>query len=552
MLLRGRIRVARNALRSSGANESLRFVQMARLASVTGRWAYTVTLAVYAYRSSGAGGVAVAGIVRLGPAVLAAPFAGALARRLGVPGLLGLGGLLRALALAVAGAAVLAGEAAWTVYACVALEAAVSTVLRPVQNSLLPGIARSPEELTSANLVLSVTESLGLLTGPLLGAFLLDGTSVGTVFLVAASAYVVSAGLLHQVKQVAQAPLERAEVVPERRGLITETLAGARAVAGDGDTAVVLALYGAQSLLAGTLNVLIVVAALKLLDLGQSGVGTLTAAVGVGGVLGGGVLLTRLHSRRQGVDLAVGLVLWGVPLILLAVLSSKLAAFALLGVVGIGVTVVDVAAATLVQRATHHELLAHALGFVQVVFVTAVGVGTLAAPAIVSGLGVRGALVATGIPLPLLAVVLWSRLRRLDGDADDSPWLSLLARNSIFAPLSTGRRERLARELRQVVTREGDVIVRQDEVGATYYLVEAGTFEVEIDGRPTRTLGPGDSFGEIALLRDVPRTATVRALSSGSLLELAREPFLHAVVGSRSSSDAADAVIGARLGIAVA
>jgi hypothetical protein len=547
--LRGRIGVALRAFQASGANRTLRLVQAARLASVTGRWAYTVTLAVFAFRTGGTAGVALATIVRLAPAAAAAPFAGTLLRRRQPGAVLARGGALRTVALGAAGALVLGHGPLAGVYVCVAVESAASSVLRPVQNGLLPSLARTPEELTAANLALSVIESAGVLLGPLLGALLLHGTSIGIVFLAASGAYLLSTLLLLPVRPASDAVDDRwwasAAAAGERPGL--------RAVTASGDLRIVLALYAAQNVVAGTLNVLVVVTALRLLGLGQSSVGALTAAIGVGGLAGGVFVLARLRRRQHGVDFAIGLLLWGAPLVLLAALSSEAAAFALLAIVGVGVTIVDVSALTLLQRAAQGELLAHALGLLQGIFVAAVGLGTLLAPVLVAALGIRGALVAAGIPLPVLAAALWSRLRRFDDAAPgDSPWASLLAANPIFAPLGDGARSRLATQLHPVSLAAGQVVFAQGEHGDGFYLIESGEVAVEIDGRRVRTLGSGDSFGEIALLRDVPRTATIRTVGAVGLLRLDRGPFLDNVTGDAASTRAADRVVGARLGLSVA
>jgi MFS family permease len=516
--------------------------------SVTGRWAYTVTLAVFAYRSGGAAGVAAAGIVRLGPATLVAPFTGALAARFSVDRLLLVGGAARTAALAVAAGLVVAGQPAWQVYLCVAAESACSTALRPLQNSLLPGLARTPEELISATLALSVIESVGVLIGPLLAAVLLQDASFGAVFAAAAASYFVSLFLLLPVRAKGVEPIGPL-VRPD--GVVTSALDGLRVVAANRESGTVLLLYGAQNFVAGALNVLIVVTALHLLGLGQSSVGALTAAIGVGGVVGGGLVLARVGRERYGSDLALGLVLWGIPLVLLALVSSETAAFLLLAVVGIGVTVVDVSAVTLLQRAAQGELLAHALGLLQAIFVGTVALGTLAAPLLVSAVGARKALLLTGIPLPLLAAALWRHLRRLDeGEHPGSPWAQLLAETTIFASLSSLAREQLARSLSDRALPPHTVVFAQGDRGDDFYLIEEGEVDVEIDDARVRTLGPGDYFGEIALLRDVPRTATIRTVGEVRLLALDRESFLGTVANNRGSGDAAEAVVGARLGFA--
>jgi predicted MFS family arabinose efflux permease len=536
------------AVRAAAANADLRRVQVARLTSVTGRWAYTVTLAVFAYRSGGAAGVAAAGIVRLGPATLVAPFTGALAARFRVDRLLLVGGAARTAALAAAAGLIFAGKPAWQVYLCVAAESACSTALRPLQNSLLPRLARTPEELISTTLALSVIESVGVLIGPLLAALLLQDASIGAVFAAAAASYLVSLIVLLPVRADRDEPTS----VPVRsEGLFDSALAGLRVVAADRDSGTVLLLYGAQNFVAGALNVLIVVTALHLLNLGQSSVGALTAAIGVGGVVGGGLVLARVQQERYGSDLALGLVLWGVPLVALALASSETAAFLLLIVVGIGVTVVDVSAVTLLQRAAQGELLAHALGLLQAIFVATVALGTLAAPLLVSAVGARKALLLTGIPLPLLAAALWRRLRRIDhGERPVSPWARRLAETTIFAPLSSSAREQLARSLRERAVPPSTVVFAQGDRGDDFYVIDKGEVEVEVDAKHVRTLGVGDYFGEIALLRDVPRTATIRTVGEVELLALDRESFLATVANNRGSADAAEAVVGARLGFA--
>jgi predicted MFS family arabinose efflux permease len=548
MGLPSRLRVPARAIRAAARNADLRRVQAARLISVTGRWAYTVSLAVFAYRSGGAAGVAVAGIVRLGPAALIAPFTGALAARFRVERLLLVGGAARALALAAAAALVFGGWPAWAVYLSVAIESACSTALRPLQNSLLPGLARTPEELTSTTLALSVIESLGVLFGPLVAAILLEGASIGVVFAAAAGSYLVSLVLLAPIRAE---PVARTELLVRSDRLVESALAGARAVAASRESTTVILLYGAQNLVAGALNVLIVVTALRLLGLGQSSVGALTAAIGVGGVLGGGLVLARVRRARYGSDLALGLVLWGIPLVLLALVSSETVALLLLAVVGVGVTVVDVCAVTLLQRVAQGELLAHALGLLQAIFVAGVALGTLAAPLLVSVFGIRTALLLTGLPLPLLAAALWRRLRRLDQrETSVSPWARLLAATAIFAPLTHAARESLAHSLRERELAAGTIVFNQGDPAGDFYLIAEGEVDVDIDGRHVRRLGPGECFGEIALLRDVPRTATIRSASRARVLALDRDSFLATVASNRGSNDAAHAVVGARLGFA--
>jgi hypothetical protein len=177
-----------------------------------------------------------------------------------------------------------------------------------------------------------------------------------------------------------------------------------------------------------------------------------------------------------------------------------------------------------------------------------VGLGALVAPFLLDWLGTRGALIVAGALLPLLIVPAWPHLKAIDRDGRvPEEQLALLRGNAIFAPLPASTLEQLADRLQEVRVPAGDVIVRQGESGDRFYLIEAGTVEVAVDGRPGHELGPGEGFGEIALLRNVPRTATVTARTDAVLYALERDAFVPAVTGSGPSLSAAEGVIGMRL-----
>jgi CRP-like cAMP-binding protein len=173
------------------------------------------------------------------------------------------------------------------------------------------------------------------------------------------------------------------------------------------------------------------------------------------------------------------------------------------------------------------------------------------APLLLDWVGIRWSLVITGAVLPVLAALTWRGLLEIDAEARaPGPELELLERVPLFAPLPGPALERLASQLETVQVAAGTNVITQGEPGDRFYVVAEGRLDVVVDGNPTRSLGPGDSFGEIALLRDVPRTATVTATTDARLYALAREAFLEAVTSNPPSARAADAVVGARLGTA--
>jgi MFS family permease len=332
------------------------------------------------------------------------------------------------------------------------------------------------------------------------------------------------------------APAERA--APRRAGLRP-----------GGNVRLIAGLYFAENLVAGALSVLIVVSALRLLDLGSSGVGILNAAVGLGGLLGASVAFTV--TRRRGVASAfgVGLVLCGAPIAALGVGGSTSLTLVLLAILGGGITLVEFGGLTLLQRAIPSELLSKMLGVLQSVCVVMLGFGALAAPALISLLGVRGALLSTGVLLPLLAALRWRRLLRAlnELNAVDEGTLALLRSIPIFAPLRLPTIERLARALVQIELPPGIEVIQQGDVGDRYYVVLSGAVEVRTGSTVVAELGAGEGFGEIALLRNVRRTATVTTLTDVRLYALDRSAFLTAVAESSSSANAADALVQARL-----
>jgi hypothetical protein len=231
-----------------------------------------------------------------------------------------------------------------------------------------------------------------------------------------------------------------------------------------------------------------------------------------------------------------------------AVWPNQVFALVLLGIVGIGNTLVDVSGMTLMQRAAPDDVLARVFGVLESLLLLTVGLGAFVAPLLVNWLGDRGALIVAGVLLPLIVIPAWPRLTAIDRAARvPEEQLELLRSNAIFAPLPAMTLEQLADRMTEVRASAGEHIVRQGEPGDLFYVIDEGTVEVIVDGQPAHELGRGESFGEIALLRNVPRTATVTARTDSVLYALDRNTFIPAVTGSGPSLSAAEAVIGMRL-----
>jgi predicted MFS family arabinose efflux permease len=540
----GRLEESRQAFTSVFTNPNLRRVEISWAGTVSAYWMFIVTLGFYAYVRGGPAAVGLVGLLRVLPSFFAAPFGAILGDR--YPRERVIVGINIARSLTIAGASVAAfvNAPAGIVYAFASLMGLLQSTFRPTQAALLPLLARTPEELTAANLVLTTVESVGLFVGPAAGGLLLAATASETVFAVAAGVFLLAALLLAGVRA------ERTfKPLVLRGNFLHVAFAGFRTVLHDGRLRLVIGLYGLQTLAAGALNVLVVVIALEVLGLGKAGIGFLNSAIGVGGLLGGLVAVGLVSHPRLASAFGLGLGLVGVPIALLAALPHTAPALVLLGLVGLGITIVDVAGLTLLQRAVPDDVLTRVMGVVQSVFVGTLGLGALLAPVLIDGFGNRGALVATGAALPLITLLAWPRLRALDERvAGAPPQLDLLRGISIFRPLPPATLEQLARELRALHVPAGEEIVRQGEQGDLFYIVADGEVDVRVDGRPLEPLRAGEFFGEIALLQDVPRTATVAARTDVDLLTLDRDHFIGAVTGHPESAEAARTVMAGRLG----
>lgn len=524
-------------------NPNLRRLQLAWAASIVGTWAYGIAVVVYAYDHGGATAVGVVGLARWLAAAAASPFSALLGDRFDRRRVMAASDLARALLIGAAALAAFTGAAPAIVYVLSALVGVAATAFRPAEAALVPTLARTPEELTAANVVASTIESVGIFGGPALGGLLLAATGAGTVFVVTAGLLIWSALLIVGIHPLERAPAEQPGSVRQ------ELLAGFRTIARERRLRLLVGLFAAQTFVDGMLNVLIVVLALKFLHTGRAGVGFLNSAVGIGGLVGAVVAAALVGRKRLAADFGLGIVLWGVPLALVAVSRNEAAALVLLGVLGVGNTLVDVSGMTLMQRAAPDEVLARVFGVLESVLLLTIGLGAIAAPLLLSLLGTRGALIVAGAILPAVVIPAWSSLVAIDRAAvAPTDRIELLRRVSIFAPLPAVSVEQLAGALDEVRIPAGETIFRQGDPGDRFYIVREGAVEVTVDGGPARTLGPDDSFGEIALLRDVPRTATVRAVDETTLYALDRGEFIPIVTGYAPSLDAADAVIGMRLG----
>jgi MFS family permease len=428
------------------------------------------------------------------------------------------------------------------VFAFASVVGLASTLIRPALQALLPSLARTPEELIAANGATSTIESIGTLVGPVFAGVFVSFADVAAVFVLGGAALLAGAVLLARVSVESRVGLT-GKIDRESLGrMLTD---GFRMVVRARGARLVVGLIVAQTFVRGCLNVLIVVAAFQVFDGGAAQVGYLTAAIGAGGLIGALGAMT-LGGRRLAAPFGLSLVFWGVPITLMAPRPYFAAAVVLLAIVGAANSVEDVAVFTLLQRLVPNETLTRVLGLVWGLAMGGVAIGSIAAPAIVRAIGPRPAFVFVGSILPLLALLTYRKLVEIDTTVAPPPELELIDHVPMFAPLSIATKEQVAASLLPVSISAGEVVIRAGDTGDRFYIVADGELDIDAEGRHT-TAYEADYFGEIALLRDVPRTATVKAAVDSKLYVLRRADFLSAVTGHSAARVAGEAIAEARL-----
>lgn len=532
-------------LRAALATPALRRLQFAWAFTSIAHWSSTIVLAVYGYRVGGAAAVGLIGLARLLPAAFTAPLTSLIGDRHSRRDVLLVASVLRCVLGLLVAACVFAGLPLAVAVALAAVKTICGMPYKPAQAAFLPQLATTPEQMAAANAVWSAIESIGFLIGALGGGLLIAGLAPEAALAATAVPYALAALLLAGIPRDAT-PEHRQPI--EGSALSTEALLGFRTVLGDRELRTLVGTLSASTLVEGAVDTLLVVVAIDLLDLGDAGVGLLNAMWAAGGIAGGVVALGLLSRGRLAAGLTTGCLCIGLPLILLAVEPVTGVALGGLLVLGVGYTLVETAGLTLMQRLASDEVLSRVFGVVESTYVASTGIGAALAPLLLALLGTRATLAVVGAALPLLAVVRWRTLARFEaGHQIPARPFALLRGVPLFAPLPVASVENLALRLEPVRIAGGEAVVTQGQTGERFFVIDEGRVEVLIDGRRVRVEGPGEFFGEIALLHAVPRTATVRALEDGRLFALDRDEFVATVTGNPRSLRAADGVIGRRI-----
>jgi MFS family permease len=543
------VRSSFDALRASFRNRSIRRVQVALAVSMIGDWAYATAVTVWAFEVGGAKAVGVWGAIRYTLMALTAPAAASLADRFPRKAVMIGADLLQVLVTTTAALFIFADGPTWPVFVLATICSLLGSVFRPAQMALMPSLADTPEELAASNGAASTIESLSFFIGPAIGAFLIALFDIEIVFLFNAASFVVTAVLVAGVHARPADPSEEpaAADAGDDVGMLQEMLAGFSEIVRDRGLLVVNVLVMLQTVVAGATLVLSVVFALEILRSGSEGVGYINSFFGVGAILGG--LFAIAVSTRDVLarNLAAGVLLWSLPLLCVAAWPEPLVMIAAVAVMGFGNPLVDVNYVTLTQRLARDEVLGRVFGAGEGALIATMAVGSAVTPFLITELGLRTTLLVLGLGIAVPSLLLLEACRRLDARLVAPPGTDLLLAIPIFAPLARSQVEALARGLVAVDVAAGEEVMEEGDPADRFFIVESGGVDITSGPRFIEHTGAGGFFGEIGLLRNVRRTATVTATEPTRLLSLGRAEFLDAVAGSAESGVVAHDIVSRRM-----
>ena len=506
------------------------------------RWALAILVSLYAYRAGGASAVGLAAVARIAPAALLAPQLALTADRRSRRQVLLWSVFARLLLTAAMAVAVASSASVVLVVILAAGWAVADAVHKPAQLGLMAASAHDPGELAAANALWAMVDNAGFLLGALSVGVMVAIWGLVPAFGACLIPLAVAAGALLGVTK------DRALGATADAHIGRDLAAGLRTVARDRDLRTMVGLRTADFFSQSILDVLLVVAALGVLAMGEPGAGWLSVGWGVGGVIGGLLATLLVAGRHLAVGLRWGMVVAGVPLIIIGIWPEPGVAIGNLILVGAGYGLIDAALLTLSQRLVAADVMARVFAVEETLCIAAMAIGSVAAALLVSMVDEEGALICTGVLLPAIALLRWVRLRRYDsGTHVDEQMYALLRGVPAFASLPVAGVETLALRSSRRTIAAGSAIVEQGETGDHFFVIESGEVEVWESGEFRRVEFAGEYFGEIALLRDVPRTATVTARSEVSLVVIARAEFLAAIGAHVRTRTDLEAVAEARL-----
>ncbi len=519
-------------VRILAANRSLGRLVLAFCVFTIGEWAYVTALAIDAFRRDGAIAVGFVGL-RLFFAAISSLFSITWVEKHSAKSIMTAVVCLRIVLVATSAGLAAAGSPLAPLLILVSVDAIVSAAYRPAQSALLPALARTPTELAASAAGLSTVKIISQALGAAAAGSLLTVTTPASVFAGAAILFAGVGLLVTRLPRTAAAAASATAAGAASNGGVLGTVRETFSVIRDHRVTGIVVVSGLRTFVRGMWIAVAVIVSLRLLHAGSAGVGLLMLAAGLGSLTALPLVTTLIYRPRLGTPIALALVACGVPLAVVAGIPVFVVALIVIAAWGVGMVVADVASSAVLYRLLDTPVLPRITSAIESAKLALEGVGAFLGPALVTWLGIRPALVAAAVPLPVVVAMGWKQLHRVDASAGERHrLLGMLHAVPCLQPLDVASLEALVGRCTRVTVPDGATVVRQGDEGDRFYVVLDGSADVLVDGFFVGNVGIGGSFGERALLRNVPRMASVVAREEMHLVAVRREDFLAVVTSN--------------------
>jgi MFS family permease len=495
-----------------------------------------ITVLVVAFDRGGAGAAGLAVVVQLVPTALLAPVVTAAGDRFPRHLVLTVG--FAVLAASATGLAVSLASAAdlWVVLLLgavytVALESTPATVA-----SLLVRNARSPLQLLRWNIAQSFARTSGSLIGPLLTSALLVIAEPSWVFAALAMMCAFTAfGIATRLEAD-----DRATAAVGLRTVLRASSDGIAYAASTPGPRRVIAFIAVSGLLIGAFDVFFVAVAFDELGRGGSAAAVLSAGFAAGGLAASALMHRRSSWGLLAITVAGGLLL-SLPLVALGQVAHLATALVLVGALGAGNALVEIGGHTMLQRASSDSMTSRVFGILRSWFFLASSAGAAVAGFLVTRHDLSSSLAWIGVTFAVLLTLGSMALRRVAtrSVAVDAAALVPLRTVEFLDRLPLPTLEELADRLDVRHVETGFTVITEGDDGAEFFVLVEGAVEITANNVVVDTVAAPCSFGEVALLHDCVRTATVTTTQPSRLLVIERSDFLEAIGRTTTSRNMA-------------
>lgn len=533
----------KHGFRAALSYPDFRWLVIGLSVSSIGSWAYNVALYVYVYeQTQSAAWAAGTTLGRFIPALIFGTYGGVIAERIERRRLLISLDLISTVVMLVLGVLTGADIVALIAITLAAITSMLGTIYYPATAAMTPQVV-DESDLAGANAFESLIENVSVIAGPALGAAVLALSSVEVALFFNAGTFLFSAWCSSRIK-TRSAPSDVTE--GGSAGVLKQITVGFKAILSSTTAAVLVGASVLAGFFYGTDTVLFVVYSEERLGIGPDGFGLLLAGLGVGGIIMSPLVDKLAGSPKLARIISLGLIFYTLPTALLVVIDRPALAFVVQIVRGGGTLVVDVLAITALQRSLPSDMIARVFGVFMTLALAAISLGAFLTAPLLAATSLDTTLLVYSVGVALLVVVVYPWTRLVDREMAQklealAPRIAALEGLGIFADATRTALERLASAAEEATVPAGTRIIQEGDPADFFYVITDGTVAVSAVGelgqeQPLRTMGAGEYFGEIGLLEQGPRTASVDADTDVTLYTIPGDEFVAALTETAATA----------------